>query len=388
MTTLARIEDDWIKSPAAQSICAMLTDAGHQAHFVGGCVRNSLMGFPVSDLDISTDARPEKVSNLAEKAGFHPIPTGLEHGTITVVASDTPFEITTWRRDVDTDGRRAVVAFADRLEDDAHRRDFTMNALYAAPDGSIIDPLGGYDDLVARRVRFIDDAKARIREDYLRILRFFRFHAWYGDETEGLDREALAAIAELSDGIDTLSRERIGSEILKLLAAPDPAPSVAAMDQTGALRHVMPGLSPTVLPLLVHFEGIWDAPPDTIRRLAALGGGNHRDALRLSNSDNRRLAVLLSHRGDMQALPALAYRIGAGAARDVALMNAALLETPPPLDMVAQIERGAAARFPIEPADLMPKFEGAALGAALKRLEADWIASGFNLGKAELLDRA
>ncbi|MBV7380052.1 CCA tRNA nucleotidyltransferase [Maritimibacter dapengensis] len=383
-----RIEADWIEAPVSQAVCAMLTEAGYEAHFVGGCVRNALMDKPVTDLDITTNARPEMVTKLAEKAGFHPVPTGIEHGTITVVAEDTPFEITTWRRDVDTDGRRAVVVFADRLEDDAHRRDFTMNALYAEPDGTLVDPLGGYTDLKARRVRFIDDAHARIREDFLRILRFFRFHAWYGNEDEGLDPDALAAIAELSEGIKTLSRERIGAEMLKLLAAPDPAPAVAAMEHTGALGQVMTGLTTVALAPLVHFEEEAGAKPAALRRLAVLGGTDHREALRLSKVDDRQLGLLLAHRGDPQPPAALGYRLGRDTALDVVLLNAALLESPLPPNLTAEIARGAEARFPLSAADLMPRHEGAALGATLKRLEADWIASDFALDRQSLMDRA
>ncbi len=365
----------------------MLTDAGYAAHFVGGCVRNALMQVPVTDLDITTDARPETVMELARSAGFNPVPTGIEHGTVTVVVAGEPFEITTWRRDVETDGRRAVVVFADRLEDDAHRRDFTMNALYAAPDGAITDPLGGYDDLVARRVVFIDNAADRIREDYLRILRFFRFHAWYGDEEAGLDRGALAAIADLSEGIEGLSRERVGSEMLKLLSAADPAPAVAAMEQAGALGHVMAGLSTRALPILVHFEQQTGTAPNAIRRLAVLGGEGHGDLLRLSKSQTRALERLLDHRGDTAPPAALGYRIGKDAARDVALINSALLETPPSPDLEGEISRGAGAVFPITPGDLMPDLEGAALGEALRRLETDWIASDFTLGKSALKAR-
>ena len=209
---MRRITENWIKDQAAQKVCAMLTDAGKQAWFVGGCVRNALLGAPVSDLDISTDARPEEVIALAAAAGLKPVPTGIDHGTVTVVVDRHPFEVTTFRRDVETDGRRAVVAFADTMEEDASRRDFTMNALYAAPDGTVVDPLGGLPDLEARRVRFIGDPHDRIREDYLRILRFFRFHAWYG--SDGLDRDGYAACAELSDGLENLSKERVGQEFL------------------------------------------------------------------------------------------------------------------------------------------------------------------------------
>jgi len=383
-----RLDVAWLTAPGPQAICAMLTRAGYQAWFVGGCVRNALLGAEITDIDITTDARPERVEDLAEAAGFRPVPTGADHGTITVVVAGEPFEVTTFRRDVETDGRRAVVAYADSIEEDAHRRDFTMNALYAAPDGTIADPLGGLPDLRARRVRFIDDASARIREDYLRILRFFRFHAWYGDPAGGLDPEALAAIATLSPGIDTLSQERLGAEMKKLLAAPDPAPAVAAMAQSGALAQVLPGADPKGLPLLVHFEAEAGVAPDPIRRLASLGGGDVAERLRLSKAEARALGRLRDHLGSAAPAEALAYRLGADMARDVVLLNAALLETPPAGDVEARLARGAAAVFPVKPADLMPKFSGAALGARLAELETRWIASGFALGRDELLGEA
>ncbi|CAN0587043.1 unnamed protein product, partial [Ectocarpus sp. 12 AP-2014] len=193
---------------------------------------------------------------LARVAGLKPVPTGIDHGTVTVVADHDPFEITTFRRDVETDGRRAVVAFADTLDEDAKRRDFTMNALYARIDGTVIDPLGGLPDLRARRVRFIGDATDRIREDYLRSLRFFRFHAWYGNPDNGMDSDALAAIASHLDGLESLSRERVGAEMVKLLAARDPAPAVAAMRATGVLGRLLPGADDRALAPLIHLEDV------------------------------------------------------------------------------------------------------------------------------------
>ena len=181
---MTRIKEAWVNDPDTQKVCAALTDGGAQALFVGGCVRNALLGVPVSDIDIATDARPERVVQLAEKAGIKAVPTGIDHGTVTLVSGGVPHEVTTFRRDVETDGRRAKIAYSDRVEEDAARRDFTMNALYARPDGTVLDPLGGLPDLRARRVRFIGRAEDRIREDYLRSLRFFRFlpgpsrHVW------------------------------------------------------------------------------------------------------------------------------------------------------------------------------------------------------------------
>lgn len=382
---MPRIADDWLTGPAPQAVAAMLTGSGHQAWFVGGCVRNALLGEPITDIDITTDATPERVTELATGAGFHVVPTGFEHGTVTIVVDGVPFEVTTFRRDVETDGRRAVVAYAGSIEEDAHRRDFTMNALYADANGEIADPLGGLPDLEARRVRFIDDARERIREDYLRILRFFRFHAWYGDPEGGLDAEALAAVAELSGGIETLSRERIGAEVKKLLAAPDPGQSVAAMVQTGVLAQVLPGADARALPVLVHLEQIAGVAPDPMRRLACLGGDHYQERLRLSKAEARHLARLSGYRGSPAGVAELGYRLGPDEGRDVVLLNAALLEQPLPTGLDMALAKGAAAQFPVRPRDLMPGLEGAALGARLQELERRWIASGFSLTREELL---
>ncbi len=376
-----RIRGDWITDKALQSVLACLTGAGHRALLVGGCVRNGLISRPIDDIDIATDARPERVQDLARGAGLKVVPTGIDHGTVTVIAGGVPHEVTTFRRDVETDGRRAIVAFADDIAQDAARRDFTMNALYAEGDGTVIDPLGGLPDLIARRVRFVGDPAARITEDYLRILRFFRFHALYGDPAGGLDAEGLAACAAHSAGIETLSRERIGHEMRKLLAAPDPAPAVAAMQATGVLAQVLPGADPRALAPLVHLEA--GAPPHWLRRLAVLGGESAPERLRLSRDEAKALAVRRDETGSGKGAGELAYRHGADAAWDIPLLRAALLEMPLPDGMAADIDRGAAARFPVRAADLA--LTGPALGARLKALEARWIASGFQLSREQLL---
>jgi poly(A) polymerase len=378
-----KISGAWINTPASQQVAAMLLDAGHQAYFVGGCVRNDLIGAPVSDIDMSTDARPEVVMELAQAAGLKAIPTGIEHGTITVVADKIPHEITTFRTDVSTDGRRATIAFSDTVEEDARRRDFTMNALYASADGEVHDPVGGLPDLHARKLRFIDDPTQRIREDYLRILRFFRFHAWYGDPAEGLDADGLAACAENLDGLAQLSRERVGSEMIKLLSAKDPAPSIAAMSHAGVLHAVMPGADPRALAPLVHLEDT--RAPRWARRAAALGGDDLRETWRLSKQDAEQIKTLRQEIEAMRALPEIAYHHNAEIAEDVALTRAALFETPLPEDMGAQIARGAQAQFPVKAADLMDQLQGKDLGDKLKALEAKWIASDFTLTKADLL---
>jgi len=378
-----RIAGDWLAQPGTQALCGALEVAGHRALFVGGCVRNALLGVAVADVDIATDARPETVTRLAEAAGLRVVPTGIEHGTVTVIAGGVPHEVTTFRRDVQTDGRRAVVAFADDVTEDAARRDFTMNALYADARGHVIDPLGGLPDLLARRLRFVGDAHQRIREDYLRILRFFRFHAHYGDPDQGMDAEALAASAELAEGVDGLSRERIGAEMRKLLAAPDPAPAVAAMAQAGVLARVLPGSDPRALAPLVHLEG--DMPPRWQRRLAALGGQEVEERLRLSRADAVALAALRDAVGRGWSPAALGWKLGAEGGRDAVLLRAALLESPLPQGWQAEVARGVGSVMPVTAADLMPGLQGAALGARLKEIEARWLASDLRLTRADFL---
>ncbi len=378
-----KITGDWLAHPGTQGICAALENAGFLALVVGGAVRNALLGVEVSDIDMATDATPEAVTNIAESAGFRVVPTGLDHGTVTVIAKSRAHEMTTFRKDIATDGRRAIVAFSTHIEDDAARRDFTMNALYADRHGTVIDPLGGLPDLVARRVRFVGDAEARIREDYLRSLRFFRFHAHFGDPCAGIDPEALAAIAANIAGLDTLSRERVGSEMRKLLSAHDPAPAVAAMAATGVLSAVLSGANPQALASLIHLEG--GLSPQWLRRLAVLGGGDQAETLRLSRAEVTDLGHIRDEIGRLTPPAPLGWIYGAQIATDVLLARAAMLEQPLPLDWQADIERGVAAKFPVSAADLMPRLQGPALGAALNAVQNRWLQSDLTLTRAQLL---
>ncbi len=381
-----RIKADWLADRRVQAVFRILADAGHKVLFVGGCVRNSLIGMRVSDIDMTTSARPAEVMALAETAGIKALPTGVEHGTVTLVHDGFSCEVTTLRRDVDADGRHAIVAFGSDIAEDAARRDFTMNALYATRDGQVLDPLGeGLADLWAHRVRFIGDASQRIREDYLRILRFFRFHAWYGDPEVGPDPEALAAIGSNLAGLETLSRERVGHDILKLLAADDPVAAVGAMQQVGVLGVVLPGADVQGLVPLVHLEGENRVSPDSIRRLAALGRVENIQArLRLSRRDAQRLALLLDLVENPMGLAEVSYRHGAEVALDVALLRAALAGDALKQGWRETIAQGASARFPVRARDLAP-LQGKALGDRLGELEKRWIASGFRLTQAELL---
>lgn len=375
-----KVQGPWLDDPDAQAVCAVLERAGYRALFVGGCVRNVLLGVAVSDYDIATDALPETVTNLAEKAGLRVVPTGIDHGTVTVISGGKPHEVTTFRRDVETDGRRAVVAFTTDVAEDAMRRDFTMNALYATAAGALIDPLGGLPDLQARQVRFVGEAEDRIREDYLRILRFFRFHAWYGDVAGGIDAEGLAACAALLAGIEMLSKERVGAEMRKLLAAPDPAPSVASMARAGVLAAVLPGADDRALAPLVHLEA--GRGPRWQARLAVLGGD--WAGLRLSRAEARDLAALRDAAGSVEGPAVLGYRLGAVLGADAVLVRAAVMEQPLPDGWQAEVARGAAAVFPVAAADL-PELAGPALGKRLKELEARWLAADLRPGRAELL---
>lgn len=380
-----KVETEWLQSASAQVVAKMLEEAGHQALFVGGCVRNALLNVPVSDLDLATDARPDRVTELAAVGGLKAIPTGIDHGTVTVVAEGLPIEVTTFRRDVETDGRRAVVAFADTPKEDAMRRDFTMNALYCDRFGAVVDPLGGLPDLQARRLRFVGEAKDRVREDYLRILRFFRFHAWYADPNGGIDAEGLAACADGADGLAGISAERIGSEIKKLLSASDPAPAVGAMRSSGVLMRVLPGASTEALAPLVHLEAETQTAPDPMVRLASLTAEDLGERLRLSRSDTKRHIAIASAARDMRAPAALGFELGLRDGRGAALLEAALMGQPVAPDTLDDVARGAAATFPVTAQDLMPKLEGAALGARLKALKDAWMASDLRASKDELL---
>jgi poly(A) polymerase len=378
-----KLVGNWLMGKGLQQVLGLLTDAGYQGFLVGGCVRNALLDQPVADIDIATDAVPERVAELARAAGLRVVPTGIDHGTVTVLAHGIAHEVTTFRRDVATDGRRAVVAFSTRIEDDAARRDFTINALYADRTGQVIDPLDGLPDLQQRKLRFVGDARQRIREDYLRILRFYRFHAWYGDPAAGMDADALAACAELSAGIDTLSRERIGHEVRRLLAAPDPSPAVAAMQITGVLARVLPGADSRALAPLVHMEAAMR--PDWLRRLAALGGDGAEAGLRMSREEVRRFSLLREGMGAVTGPGELGYRLGAELARDIVLLRSATSGAALPSEWEAAVAQGASAIFPVKAADLSRDLSGRAIGKRLKELEARWIAADFKLSREQLL---
>lgn len=372
---MTRLPGTVLQDPALQSVFDAIEAGGFRAWLVGGAVRNALLGRPAGDLDLATNAPPDTVMRLAHSAGLKPVPTGIDHGTVTVIADGRGFEVTTLRRDMKTDGRRAVVAFSDDLAQDAHRRDFTMNALYADRNGTVIDLVGGLDDLHARRLRFVGDPAQRIAEDYLRILRFFRFHAWYGRDA---DPAAVAACAALRDGLDGISRERIGQELRKLLMAPDPVSAVRLMGDSGVLDKVLPDATPERLFALESLAG----RPSWQARLAALSQADLTDPLRLSRPEARNHRILVTAMAGDWSFNRIAYHLIGDLATDAAL----LVQTGPSGPRKGWSDSQATALpLPITAADLQPDLQGAALGRALKAAEDAWINSGFSMPPPALI---
>lgn len=390
---------DWMTAPPTRAVMGALTGAGGESRFVGGCVRNALLGRPIDDIDIATTLRPEAVQAAAAKAGLKAVPTGLRHGTVTIVADHRPFEVTTLRIDVQTDGRHAVVAFSDDWRADAARRDFTMNTLSAAPDGRVFDYFGGVDDARAGRVRFVGDPVARIREDYLRILRFFRFFAQYGRPPA--DDAALAAIRGQVDGIAGLSGERLRQEMLKLLSASDPVPAVALMAQTGALHRVVSDPRPERLAPLIAWEAAVGLDPAPIRRLAALAGGDAgalSARLRLSRAEADRLGAAsaatppIPEDPTAPALRAFAYRAGVTAAVDRLLLAQAMAGTPvepATVKAIRDLDDWQPPVFPVTGKDMVAAGlrPGPDVGRALRDLETWWIGQDFRPDRRRLLQR-
>ena len=359
--------------------------AGFKLLYVGGCVRNAVMAVNATDIDLVTDATPPQMREIAEVLGLSVIPTGEAHGTLTFQMGKQKYEITTFRQDVETDGRHATVAFGTSLERDAARRDFTMNALYADATGNLIDPLGGLEDAKSHKLRFIGDADGRIAEDYLRILRFFRFWAWYGDPDQGIDADGLAACAQLQSGLDVISKERIGSELLKLLAAPNPAPALAAMEATGILAHILPGASVRGMALLVEAEK--GLEPNVLRRLAMLGGDTLQANLRLGNAAARQVGQMRHHGQNSDMALAHGFALGAEHGWSSWLLRSVWLEQMPTVEDRLAVSAGAIAICPVKAVDLKGLFEGPALGAALRQAQAAWMASHMQLEKRELIMR-
>jgi tRNA nucleotidyltransferase/poly(A) polymerase len=405
---------DWLADRHLQRLLAVLSESGEAARVAGGAVRNALIGQPVADVDIASTTLPPETARRAEAAGFKTVPTGIEHGTVTVIAGGKPFEVTTLRADIETDGRHAKVSFGRDWKADAERRDFTINALYAEADGTVVDLVGGLADIAARRLRFIGDPEARIREDYLRILRFFRFFAWYGDGRP--DAEGLKACARLKEGLDRLSAERVWAELKKLLGAPDPSRALLWMRQAGVLSRVLPesekwGID--AVHALVRAEADFGWSPDPMLRLEAIVPPDPArmkalaERLKFSTAETNRLErwalrpplepaitegtlAKLLYLGDRQVfIDRLRLSLAAARARAVE-DNAALLQAGGFSRLLGFAEKWQKPVFPLKGADIaaLGVSPGLRLGSLLKRLENDWIESGFSLERDALLERA
>ncbi len=396
----------WLEDDDLQRLLSILSGGDEEARVAGGAVRNALLGEPVTDIDIATTNLPDATMKRAGAAGYRAIPTGKEHGTITVIARGRPIEVTTLRSDVETDGRRARVVFGRDWKRDAERRDFTINALYAEADGTVIDLVGGLADLDARTIRFIGDPESRIREDYLRILRFFRFFARYGHGRP--DAEALKACARLKGGMSRLSAERVWLEMRKLLAAPDPSRALLWMRQASVLTAILPetekwGIDAIHGLVAAEREFGWAAdpllrlaamvPPDEARMRALAG------RLRLSKAEGERLAewartAPVPATTEMAELERRLYRDGQQPVGD--RLRISLAGTPDEAARAGFAALAAAAeawerpRFPISGSDLLGAGHapGPTLGALLESLEASWVESGFALDRDALMARA
>jgi poly(A) polymerase len=403
--SLQRIAPAWLRTGAVFDLLALLDRDGEEARVVGGAVRNELLGEPVGEIDIATTALPPEVIRRAEVAGFKAVPTGIAHGTVTVVVNRQPFEVTTLREDVETYGRHATVAFGRDWRRDAERRDFTMNALFASRDGTVQDYVGGLDDIAARRVRFIGDPALRIAEDYLRILRFFRFHAAYGHGAP--DAAGLHACIVARQGLDQLSRERVRMELLKLLLARHAVPTLAVMSEAGLLGTVLGGV-PLLAGLsnMIKLEAELSLPADPVRRLGALAvlivedADRLRERLRLANAEHERIAAMAERwwriapgDGDAPAR-ALLYELGPQSFTDRVLLawsrSPASAGDPAWRALATLPARWTVPVFPLKAADFIARgvAKGPALGEAMRTAEAAWIAAGFPTDAAALKELA
>ena len=387
---------DWIDAPETLAVMRALGAERGEARFIGGVVRDTLLGRTIGDIDIATVHQPDHATRLLRAAGLKVVPTGLKHGTVTAVSRHVPYQITTLRHDVETDGRHAVVAYTDDWEADAARRDFTLNAMSLTLDRALFDPFGGQADAEAGRVRFVGAPETRIQEDVLRILRFFRFRAHFGRGPA--DPPGLDACRRLAHLLPALSGERIRQELLKLLAAPDPAPTLADMQAAGIWPHLLPVA--VDIPAAAAVARLDGGSADPVLRLAALvaeAPERAAERLKLSNAERERLLPLVGHRldlglGESEARLTI-YRSGNDRFRDLVLLAAA---------RAGHDDRGAVARllalaaawpapkFPLRGRDVLALGVGTGehVGRILAAVETWWIEGGYSAGRAACLDRA
>ncbi|MDM9644964.1 CCA tRNA nucleotidyltransferase [Rhizobium sp. S163] len=411
MTNLAH--EAWFNDPALKRVFSLLNADGGEGRVVGGAVRNSLMGLAVSDIDVATTLTPDVVIERAKQAGIKAVPTGVEHGTVTLVIDRKPFEVTTLRADVETDGRRATVAFSTDWQTDAERRDLTINALYVGEDGEVVDLVGGLADIEKRNIRFIGDAATRIKEDYLRILRFFRFFAYYGSGRP--DADGLRAAAAARSKLSTLSSERVWSEMRKLLSAEDPGRALLWMRTVGALTEILPETEKwgiDAIPALIATEKALGWTPDPLLRLASIVPPDAKRLeamaarLKLANAEAAVFkawanAAPINDEMSTAAFDRLLYRNGAEGITTRLKLALALARGKAEGDM-AEMARSARLNklldqaaawikpsFPVNGGDVMAAGvpSGRQVGETLAALEHQWVEENFASDRATLLAR-
>lgn len=386
---VTRIDADWLDWPLCRKLTASL--GADKVRFVGGAVRDTLLGRPIKDVDAATVWPPEETRRRLETANIKVIPTGLQHGTVTAVADGHAIEVTTLRRDVETDGRRAVVAFTGDWVEDARRRDFTMNALYLSADGTLFDPFGGVADAKAGHVRFIGEAEGRIHEDVLRIMRFFRFHAHYGKG--GMDGGGLDACRKHAALLEGLSAERMRDELLKLLCARNPVPCLQAMSEADIWQHTpIADADVHAVSEMIKAEKQLGAPPDMLMRLAALTDGRPVGrVLRLSGAQSKTLKAIIAGfaaapPADARAMRAFVYRHGVDAGVASVLRHQQARKGA----MLEAIQAWDRPIFPLRGRDLinMGLAPGPKVSETLRHLEDQWLEEDFSADRDTLLKRA
>ena len=381
-------ETKWLRNPSAQKLSKLYKSFGYQVLFVGGCVRNTILKMPVTDIDLATDAQPEEIIKIAKENNIRFVPTGLAHGTITLIIDNKNYQITTFRTDFDHDGRYAKVEFTESLLLDASRRDLTINALYCNHVGEVIDPLNGLDDIKKQKIKFIGNPNERIKEDNLRILRFFRFQAIYGNKNLEIDSIALEACHNHKSKLAALSKERITSELRKILSAPNPLEVMIKMNETGVLNELFQNVSIDSLEAYLKTEEKFKININWLGRLLSLQVTQEEESLKLTRCEFKFLKQTKSAIENQIHVLEFSYYNGVENGKIYSILQNFRHNIILSKNLLNQINSLATKKFPITAKDLMPEIRGKKLGEALRSLEDQWIKSNFTLSKKDLLAEA
>jgi len=381
-------ETKWLRNPSAQKLSKLYKSFGYQVLFVGGCVRNTILKMPVTDIDLATDAQPEEIIKIAKENNIRFVPTGLAHGTITLIIDNKNYQITTFRTDFDHDGRYAKVEFTESLLLDASRRDLTINALYCNHVGEVIDPLNGLDDIKKQKIKFIGNPNERIKEDNLRILRFFRFQAIYGNKNLEIDSIALEACHNHKSKLAALSKERITSELRKILSAPNPLEVIIKMNETGVLNELFQNVSIDSLEAYLKTEEKFKININWLGRLLSLQATQEEESLKLTRCEFKFLKQTKSAIENQIHVLEFSYYNGVENGKIYSILQNFRHNIILSKNLLNQINSLATKKFPITAKDLMPEIRGKKLGEALRSLEDRWIKSNFTLSKKDLLAEA